>query len=125
MTKDLARIEFIRKTKLRCKKLAIAILELCDTFSNKQNSLRIISYQLGKSASSLSANYHVACRGRSGKEFYAKMSITIEEADETVLWLEMLLEGNFNVDPEKIRPLLSEAIEVLKILATARKNSNS
>ena len=125
MTTDVARIEFVRKTKLRCKKLAIAILELCDTFSYKQTSLRIISYQLGKSASSLNANYHAACRGRCGKEFYAKMSLTIEEADETVLWLEMLLEGKFNVESEKIRPLLNEAVEVLKILATARKNSSN
>jgi four helix bundle protein len=117
------RIEFIERTQLRCKKLAIGVLELCDSFSYKQNSLKIISYQLGKSASSVAANYNAACRARSGKEFYSKMSITAEEVDETVLWLEMLIEGSFKVDSEKIRPLLSEAIGILKIVATARKNA--
>ncbi len=124
MTMKTTRAEFIEKTKKRCKKLAIGVLELCDTFTYKQNSQKIIAYQLGKSATSVAANYNAACRVRSGNEFYAKMSITIEEANETVMWLELLNEGNFKVDPEKIRPLLNEATEILKIVATARKNTS-
>ena len=43
-------------------------------------------------------------------------------ADETVFWLEILLEANL-ATPEEINPLLNEAIQISKIVATARKNT--
>jgi len=46
-----------------------------------------------RSASSVAANYRAACRARSKAEFVAKLSIAVEEADETVLWLELIRDG--------------------------------
>nr|WP_299419873.1 four helix bundle protein [uncultured Emticicia sp.] len=46
-----------------------------------------------RSASSVGANYRAVCRARSQADFFAKLSITIEEADESLFWLEILVES--------------------------------
>ncbi len=79
--------------------------------------------QLLRSATSVAANYRAACRARSQKEFFSKLSIVVEEADESLFWLEMLVEAAI-VDTNKLQPLITEAIEILKIVATARKNAS-
>ena len=75
-----------------------------------------------RSATSVAANYRAACRARSTREFFAKISIVIEEADETLFWLELLEETNI-ISPEKLSLLKSDISEVLKITATDRKNT--
>ena len=50
---------------------------------------RIIIRQLLRSSTSVAANYRAACRGRSNAEFYSKICIVLEEADETLFWLEV------------------------------------
>jgi len=57
---------------------------------------RVIGYQLLRSGTSVAANYRAACRGRSRPEFLAKIGIVVEEADETVFWLEMLTEAGLS-----------------------------
>lgn len=117
-----SRFNFIEQMKLRTETLAIDCLLLCDDLPYNKNSTRIISYQLGKSASSVGANYRASCRARSGKEFFSKISITVEEADETVYWLDVLKKGKF-LNSTKLTQLINESTEILKIVATARKNS--
>lgn len=117
-----SKYDFIEKMKLRTENLAIDCLLLCDELPSNKNSTRIISYQLGKSASSVGANYRASCRARSGKEFFSKISIIVEEADETVYWLEVLKKGKF-LNSEKLIQLINESTEILKIVAAARKNS--
>ena len=51
---------------------------------------RIIGKQLLRSGTSVAANYRAVCRSRSRAEFISKMSVVVEEADETVFWLELL-----------------------------------
>lgn len=116
--------KFIEEMRRKTKLMAINILQMCDSFSDKKKSLRIIAYQLGRSASSVAANYRAACRARSNKEFYSKMSVTTEEADETVFWLEVLKEGNFEINRKLVLNLLIDANEIMKIVATARKNTS-
>lgn len=117
-----SRYDFIEEMKLRTEALAIDCLLLCDELPYNKNSTRIISYQLGKSASSVGANYRASCRARSGKEFFSKISITVEEADETVYWLGVLKKGKF-LSSTKLNQLIEESTEILKIVSTARKNS--
>jgi four helix bundle protein len=57
---------------------------------SKTDSSRIIGKQLIRSVTSTAANYRAACLSRSKKEFYSKISIVVEEADETLFWLEIL-----------------------------------
>ena len=89
---------------------------------------QVISRQIIRSASSVAANYRAACRGRSRAEFIAKLGIVEEESDETVFWLEMIIEAGL-FEQEKISPLLKEANEIVSIvvvsLKSAKKNKSA
>ncbi len=81
-------------------------------------SARVIANQLGRSGTSVAANYRAACRARSRAEFIAKLGVVLEEADESELWLELLAECNL-IDPNYIQPLLNEAGELVRIIASS------
>ena len=85
----------------------------------------MITYQILKSASSVSANYRAACRGRSKKEFFAKICIVVEEADETLFWLEIIQEANLSRSTELLQKLIIEGNEILKIMAKAKNSTYS
>jgi four helix bundle protein len=53
---------------------------------------RVIGHQLLRSATSVAANYHAACRARSRADFISKLGIVEEEADETIFWLDFVAE---------------------------------
>ena len=73
----------------------------------------------------MAANYRAACRSRSHAEFISKMGIVVEEVDETVFWLELLIESGI-VKAGKLAFLTTEAKELLAIFAasqlTAKRN---
>lgn len=77
-----------------------------------------------KSSTFTAANYLAVLRGRSKKEFYAKPSIVVEESDETLFWLEILMEPDL-IAKELLKPHKGEVEEILKILSKARKNTYS
>ena len=68
------------------------------------------------------ANYRAAGRARSKAEFVAKMGIVVEEADETVFWIECLIESGI-VKPDLLTDLLSEANELLAIFAASQRTA--
>ena len=111
---------FIKELQHRMKQLAIRIIKMYEQL-RKTDSVRIIGKQLIRSGTSSAANYRAACRARSKAEFFAKMSIVVEEADETVFWLELLEDANL-VDASGLTSLKQEATEILSIVAKARKN---
>jgi len=74
--------------------------------------------QLVRSGTSVAANYRAACRGRSRAEFIAKIGVVEEEADETALWLELIVADKL-VPEKKILPLLYEANELVAIMAAS------
>ena len=78
--------------------------------------------QLVRSGSSVAANYRAACRARSEREFLAKLHIALEEADESVLWLELLSEGG-HLPEGKLDELLAEAKSIMSILGKAEKTA--
>ena len=82
----------------------------------------VIKKQIIRSASSVAANYRAACRGRSRAEFIAKLGIVEEESDETVFWLEMILEAGI-FTKEKMAPLLKEANEIVAIIVASKKSA--
>lgn len=73
-----------------------------------------------RSATSVAANYCAVCRARSKAEFIAKIGIVVEEADETVFWLEMITELNI-LSTEKTGDLLKEANELLAIFSASHQ----
>jgi four helix bundle protein len=119
MDKD--RIAFIERLKGRTKQLAIQVIHLFQVLP-KTDEARIIGRQLLRSSTSVAANYRAACRARSSAEYYAKISIVVEEADETLFWIELLIESGL-VPEKQLLPVKSEAQEILAIMATARKNT--
>jgi four helix bundle protein len=99
----------------RTKAFAVAVIKLSDQMPiGKSNAVMV--YQLCKSATSVGANFRAFCRGRSKNEKYAKICIVVEEADETLYWLEIILEsrGEFS---NSLKPLIQEGTEILKIVA--------
>ncbi|MGB3180197.1 MAG: four helix bundle protein [Cyclobacteriaceae bacterium] len=75
-----------------------------------------------RSATSVAANYRADCTARSLKEFYAKLCIVVEEADETLFWLELLHESGM-VSHAAVRDIQAEAKEILTIVSKARSTS--
>ena len=70
----------------------------------------------------MAANYRAACRVRSKPEFVAKLGVVEEEADESAFWLELIMETNL-LSATKVEPLLSEASEIVAIMASSKKTA--
>lgn len=115
------RVRFIEEFKMRTKKFALRIIKLYQSLP-KTGDAQVIGKQLLRSGTSVGANYRAACRARSRAEFSAKIGIVLEEADETVFWIELLAESGI-VSPEKLTALQTEANELLSVVSTARKHS--
>jgi four helix bundle protein len=106
----------------RLRIFTLKILELSEMFPNSQRG-RIINNQLTRSGSSTYANYRAALRGRSKKEFFAKLSISVEEADETEMWLDLII-GSEMIKSDFISEMHTESTELLKTLASMRKKKS-
>jgi len=111
--------KFIITMKNRTKQLAVDIIMFCNSLKSNRSS-SVISYQLVKSATSTGANYRAACKSRSKNEFFSKISIVVEEGDETGYWLEVIKDSNLSNNNTELQRLLSEVIENHKIMSKAR-----
>lgn len=109
--------------KKRTKSFTISILNLVDNLPLK-TSTKIIANQLGRSGSSVGANYRASLRARSDNEYVSKLNIVLEEADESLFWLEVLEELNI-IENDKLKPLLKEANELTAIFVTTLKNTKT
>lgn len=112
-------VNFAEEFKARTKNLAINVIVYCKSLPKSDESF-IIKKQLIRSVTSVAANYRAVCRARSDAEFFSKISIVVEEADETVFWLEMIEEADI-LKNEETTTLLNEATEILKIVSKSRK----
>lgn len=110
---------FIKTLKQKTKKFGVHVILFCDSLKrNKASS--IVTYQLIKSATSTGANYRAACRGRSKSEFFSKICIVVEEADESVYWLEIIRDTQLSNNPNELERLFEEGTEILKILTKTK-----
>ena len=112
---------YIEGMRRRMKAAAVAVVDFMEG-SKSTPALNVIRYQIIKSATSAAANYRAACVARSGKEFFAKMSIVVEEADETVFWLEVLYASRIKVDKDVVISLGKEWRELTKMVSAARSS---
>jgi four helix bundle protein len=101
----------------RTKEFAKRVIKLCQGLPNTAAARRI-GDQLFRSGTSVGANYRAARRARSKAEFVAKMGIVLEEADESLYWLELLAETGI-VRAALLRDLAKEADELVAIFVTA------
>jgi four helix bundle protein len=107
--------------KLRTKVFALRIVTLFRKLPRNEEA-RVIGKQLLRSGTSIGANYRAACRARSKAEFIAKMGIVLEEADETVFWLELLSACEV-FSKSRIEALLQEANELTSIFVSSLRTS--
>ncbi len=110
-----------KELQARMKSFALRIIRMFRSLP-KTEEARILGRQVLRSGTSVAANYRAACRARSKAEFVAKLGVVVEEADETVFWLELLVESGI-VAREKLADLLEEADELLAIVAASRRTA--
>ena len=107
--------------KARTKQFTLRIIKVVDALP-KTTSGRTIGNQLIRSGTSVGANYRAACRARSRSEFISKIGIVIEESDESVFWLELIIDTEL-LKKELVEPLLKEANEITAIMVASSNSS--
>ena len=112
-------VEYKIEVRDRLKEFSLKVLELIGMLPENTQA-RVIRYQLTKSGTSMYANYRAALRGRSKAEFFSKLCISVEEADETEMWLDLLISSGICTN-DFIKSLYGESLELVKILAKMRR----
>jgi len=104
--------------KLRTKKFALRIVKVFQALPRSEDA-RTLGRQLLRSGTSVAANYRAVCRSPSKAEFVARLGIVVEEIDETVFWLELLVESGI-VSSVRLGNLQREANELLAIFVSSQ-----
>ena len=105
----------------RTKFFAIRIIKLAQ-FLEKNSITKMVGRQIFRSGTSVAANYRATCRAKSVKDFVAKLGIVIEEADETLFWLELLVESGL-IESKQVTNLLKEANEITAIMVSSKNST--
>jgi four helix bundle protein len=110
----------------RTKKFALRIIRLVEALP-KGRATDVIGKQLLRSGTSVGSNYRAACRAKSPADFISKMGTVEEEADESIFWMELLIDSKL-VSKERLFDLMKEADEIVSIIVssikTARRKKN-
>ena len=109
--------------KLRTKNFSLMVIDLVEKLPNSI-SVRVIANQIVKSGTSVGANYRAVCRARSDKEFVSKMNIVLEEADETLFWIEIIMAKQWIINSE-LEIVWKEGNELTAIFVSSLKTVNS
>jgi four helix bundle protein len=105
------------RTQGQNKEFALRIVRLYRSLP-RSGEAQVMGRQLLRSGTSVAANYRAACRARSRAEFLSRLSVVLEEADESVLWIELLVDSG-TVKKEKSERLLTEARQLTAIFTAA------
>jgi len=105
----------------RTKQFALRVIGLVEALPRRRTA-QVIGNQLLRSATSVAANYRAACRARSQADFVHKLGIVEEEADESLFWLEMVVETNL-MPEARVQDLIQEADELTAIFVASRKTA--
>jgi four helix bundle protein len=118
------RLDDIRKLQDRTKRFAVAVIRFYAELPQNEPA-RVICRQLLRSITSVTANYVLPRRARSGADFVSKISVVVEEMDEPLLWLELLVAASI-VKAEAMQAFKNESDELLRFfsmsLMTAKAN---
>ncbi len=103
----------------RLRTFTLNILKISEMLPDNPRA-KVINYQMTKSGSSMYANYRAALRGRSKAEFFSKISIVVEETDETEMWLDLIISSDL-LSNDFIKEVHNESMELIKILSSMRR----
>lgn len=112
-----------QEMKRRTKEFAKRIIKLCRSLPDSWEARRV-SDQLFRAGTSVGANYRAACRARSKSEFVSKLSIVLEETDESLYWLEIIAETKL-LQEKLLLSLMQEGTELVGILVSTINTSKS
>ncbi|CAN5882689.1 four helix bundle protein [soil metagenome] len=107
----------------RTKQIALRVIRLVESLPDT-NTAQVIGKQLLRSATSVGANYRAACRGKSTADILHKLAIVEEEADESLYWLELLVESN-TISENKLSALMSDSNEIVAMVVASIKTLRS
>ena len=107
--------------KQRTKDFGKRVIKLIESLP-KNMTTSVIGRQLLRSATSVGANYRAVCRAKSRADFIAKLGIVEEECDESLYWLEMLVETN-QIKSTLVSNLMKEGEEILAIVVASAKTA--
>jgi four helix bundle protein len=107
--------------KKRTKTFALRIIKMAEALPEAPAG-RVIRNQLLRCGTSVGANYRAAKRARSTADFISKMGIVEEEADESMYWIELIVEAGL-VKEELLSELYREADEILSMVVASIKTA--
>ena len=110
-----------KELKDRTKRFAVDIMQLCRELPPSLDG-RTVGQQLIRCGTSVASNYRASCRARSHAEFIAKMGTVEEEADESLLWLELIVDSKL-ATATRVEGLLKEADELTAIVVSSIKTA--
>ena len=114
--------------KKRTEQLALRVINVVDVLP-RNRAADVLGRQLIRSGTSIGANYRAACRGKSTADVIAKLRIVEEEADESVYWMELLIESGL-IAEARLSELLQETNEIIAMTVASirtlqRRNGSS
>ncbi|HEY1110799.1 MAG TPA: four helix bundle protein [Opitutaceae bacterium] len=107
--------------KARTKAYALRVIKVVDALPRDTVS-KALGHQLVRAGTSVAANYRSAARARSHPDFVAKMGIVEEECDESILWMELLVESG-RLKAPILAPLMREGEEILAMTVASIKTA--
>ena len=107
--------------KRRTKQFALRIIKLCESLPAGKTS-DVIRGQLLRAGTSVGANYRAACRAKSNADFIYKLKVVEEEADESLYWMELLIEAGI-MEQARLTELVNEGDEILSIIVSSIKTA--
>lgn len=113
--------EFVQELRDRTKKFGLRTIRVVQALSDDKVST-VLGKQLLRCGTSVGANYRAACRARSPAEFRAKLGIVEEECDESIYWMELIVEASL-LSEQRLADLITEANEFLSIVITSINTS--
>ncbi len=105
----------------RTKNFALRIVRMFSALP-KSTEAQVLGKQVLRSGTSVAANYREASRARSDQEFISKLGVVEQELDETIMWLELLVEAEI-VDEMRMEELIAETDQLIRIVVTCIKNT--
>ena len=109
--------------KQRTRAFALRVISLVEALPATRTA-DVVGKQLLRCGTSVGANYRASCRAKSPADFIAKMGIVEEEADETIYWIEMLIESGL-IKKERVVGLLDEANQIVAIVVSSIKTART
>ena len=107
--------------KARTRAFGLRVIRLAESLPNTPTA-KVIRNQMLRCGPSVGANYRAACRAKSRPDFVSKMGTVEEEADETIYWMELLIDAEI-VKRARIADLLDEADQILSIVISSIKTA--